>query len=51
MHLVKEMKSGKVTTKCGTVTDTRDATIWTSEADCDKCLGKRVIRRRPRPIV
>lgn len=37
MHLVKEMKSGKVVAKCGAETDTAHATIWYTEATCVKC--------------
>jgi len=37
IHLVKLNQSGKVTAKCGALTDTANSTVWYTEATCVKC--------------
>lgn len=37
IHLVKFNQNGKVTTKCGALTDTANSTVWYTEATCTKC--------------
>ena len=36
-HLVREMKSGTITAKCGAEVRREDATVWYTEVECLVC--------------